>query len=509
MHDSPSCPNNLAFFSKRKLAIAGQWDGWPAKAGRRAALNRLGATMGADSCRVKRGRRSFAFNELAIVVGMAMANLLTAQTPAPMGPPWESLDAIVAVIKPLTFPDRAFSITEFGAKSGDEHDCRAAIEQAIAACHAVGGGRVEIPAGRWYVAGPIHLKSGVNLHVAAGAHVEFSAEPADYMPQVFTRFEGTEAMNFSPLVYALDAENIAVTGGGTLDGQASQENWWAWKRGGGDADIAKLTKMADEGVPPGEREFGAGFKLRPNFIQPYRCRNVLIEGVTIVDSPMWVVHPVLCENVTVRGVTVDSHGPNNDGCNPESCRNVLIEDCTFDTGDDCIAIKSGRNADGRRLNVPSENIVVRGCTMRDGHGGVTLGSEMSGGIRNVFVEDCAMSSPNLDRAIRLKSNSRRGGYLENLFVRDIRVGEVKEAVLHIDLRYFDEVGEFNPVVRNIFLERVSSQKSAHPLFILGIEAAPIENVIVTDCEFAGAERPSVIEHVASLVLRNVTQPPEH
>jgi polygalacturonase len=185
---------------------------------------------------------------------------------------------------------------------------------------------------------------------------------------------------------------------------------------------------------------------------------------------------------------------------------VLIEDCTFDTGDDCIAIKSGRNADGRRLAVPSENIVVRGCTMKDGHGGVVLGSEMSGGIRNVFVEDCYMSSPNLDRAIRLKSNSRRGGYLENLYVRNVKVGEVKEAVLHIDLRYFQETGEHNPTVRNLYMDNVSSEKSRHPLFFLGLEAAPIQNVVIANCTFKNAERPSVIEFVDQLVLKNVQQP---
>jgi polygalacturonase len=355
------------------------------------------------------------------------------------------------------------------------------------------------------VAGPVHLKSNVNLHVAADARVLFSAKPADYLPVVFTRFEGTEVLNYSPLIYAIDQENVAVTGAGTLDGQASNENWWTWKNLGNN-DIGKLVDMAEQGVPAEQRKFGEGFHLRPNFLQPYRCKNVLIEGVTIVGSPMWEIHPVLCENVTVRGVTVDTHGPNNDGCNPESCKNVLIENCTFDTGDDCIAIKSGRNADGRRLARPSENIVVRGCTMRDGHGGVTLGSEMSGGIRNIFVENCFMSSPNLDRAIRLKSNMRRGGYLENMFVRNIEVGEVKEAVLHIDLRYFNETGEHKPTVRNIYLENVSSKKSTHPLFLLGIEQSPMENIIITNCRFENAERPSVIEYVDSLVLRNVTQP---
>jgi polygalacturonase len=218
---------------------------------------------------------------------------------------------------------------------------------------------------------------------------------------------------------------------------------------------------------------------------------------------MWIIHPVLCENVTVRGVNVNSHGPNNDGCNPESCRNVLIENCRFDTGDDCIAIKSGRNNDGRRLGVPSENIVIRGCAMKDGHGGVVLGSEMSGGIRNVFAEDCEMDSPNLDRAIRLKSNSLRGGYLENLFVRNIRVGEVRDAVIRINLNYDKDRGEHFPQVRNIYIENVTSEKSRHPLYLAGLDSEKIRNVVIANCTFKNAQRPSVIHNVEELTFRDV------
>ncbi len=201
--------------------------------------------------------------------------------------------------------------------------------------------------------GAIHLKSNVNLHLAEGATLKFSADPAKYLPVVYTRFEGTECMNYSPLIYAFEQENIAVTGRGVLDGSASNDNWWKWARrgpSGGDpparADITNLRDMAERGVPVKERVFGAGHYLRNSFIQPYRSKNILIEGVRIINSPMWEIHPVLSTNVTVRGVTVDTHGPNNDGCNPESSRDVLIEDCVFDTGDDCIAIKSGRDADG-------------------------------------------------------------------------------------------------------------------------------------------------------------------
>jgi polygalacturonase len=261
--------------------------------------------------------------------------------------------------------------------------------------------------------------------------------------------------------------------------------------------------MGEDNVPATQRVFGNDHQLRPNFVQPYRCKNVLIEGVTFTNSPMWNLNPVLCENVTIRGVTVSSHGPNNDGCNPESCRNVLIENCLFDTGDDCIAIKAGRNADGRRIGVPSENIVIRGCKMKDGHGGVVLGSEMSGGIRNVFVEDCQMDSPNLDRAIRLKSNSLRGGYLENLYVRNIAVGQVADAVIRINLHYDRDRGEHNPTVQNIFIESVTSERSKYPLYLAGLDDSEIKNAVLENCTFKNAQRPSVIENVAELTLRNV------
>ena len=302
-----------------------------------------------------------------------------------------------------------------------------------------------VPAGE-FVTGPIVLASNVNLHVSEGATLKFVTDPAKY-PRVFSRWEGIECMNYCPLVYAFEQTNMAVTGKGTLDGQAARDNWWAWKLSHWKAkgqdlpedlqrpDARELIAMGAKGVPVAERVFGAGRKLRPSFIQPYRCKNVLIEGVTILRSPMWEVHPVLCQNVTVRGVTISSHGPNNDGCDPESCRDVLIERCVFDVGDDCIAIKSGRNDDGRRVNVPSENIVMRGCTFKDGHGGVVLGSECSGHIRNVFVEDCTMDSPNLERMLRFKNNAVRGGVLENVFMRNVRVGTVAEAVLTIDLLY--------------------------------------------------------------------------
>ena len=251
--------------------------------------------------------------------------------------------------------------------------------------------------------------------------------------------------------------------------------------------------------------FGEGSSLRPQFVQPYRSRNVLIEGITIVNSPMWEIHPVLCTNVTVRGVTIDSHGPNNDGCNPESCRDVLIENCSFDTGDDCIALKSGRNDDGRRLAVPVENVVVRNCTMKDGHGGVTIGSEMSGGARNVFVERCRMDSPELDRALRIKTNAVRGGIVERIYMRDVTIGEVKEAIVHVDFNYEEgDKGAHTPIVRDIEVRGVTSRKSALGLFLRGYERSPISNVRLTDCTFQNVAKGDVLEHVSNVTLTNVT-----
>lgn len=414
---------------------------------------------------------------------------------------WETVPGILAEIKPPTFPDRDFTVSDYGARGDGETDCRPAFDKAIAACHEAGGGRVVVPAGNWLVNGPIHLKSNVNLHVVSEATIRFGANPADYLPNVLARYEGNEVMNYSPFLYALEAENIGITGKGTIDGQAGPANWWRWKGSGG-KDQDSLRKMGEDGTPAEKRVFGQGFELRPNFVQPIRCKNLLIEGVTFTNSPMWNVTPVLCENVTVRGITVDSHGPNNDGCNPESCRNVLIEDCTFDTGDDCIAIKSGRNADGRRINVPSENIIIRNCKMRDGHGGVVLGSEMSGGIRNVFVENCEMDSPNLDRAIRLKSNTMRGGYLENLFVRNVKVGQVADAVVRINLNYDKDRGSANPVVRNIYIDGITAEKCKHPLYFAGLDDSKIQNVVLENCTFKNASKPSVIENVEQITLRN-------
>jgi len=422
---------------------------------------------------------------------------------------WSTVPSILARIKPPKFAARDFVITSYGAVADGKTEATDALRKAIDACNKAGGGRVVVPAGT-FLTGAVHLKSNVNLYLAEGATLKFSTDPEKYLPVVYTRFEGTECMNYSPLIYAFEQENIAITGSGTLDGSASDENWWKWTRRSGTteaparASVRKLLDFAEKGVPVKDRVFGKGEYLRNSFIQPYRSRNVLVEGIHIINSPMWEVHPVLSVNVTVRGVKISTHGPNNDGCDPESSRDVLIEDCEFDTGDDCIAIKSGRDNDGRRVNVPSENIIVRNSTMKDGHGGVVMGSECSGGIRNVFIENCKMDSPNLERALRFKSNARRGGFAENVFMRNVEIGQVKEAVLTIDFMYeTGPNGPYKPVVRNVNLEKVTSTNSPRVMWIVTFPGAIIDGVSFVDCIFRGVRASEVVEASGSILFRNV------
>lgn len=430
--------------------------------------------------------------------------------------PWQQADEILSQIKAPTFKAQEFLITNYGAVGDSITDCTDAFKKAIRACHEAGGGRVVVPTGK-FTTGAIHLMSNVNLHVTKEATILFSQDTKKYLPQVYTRFEAIELMNYSPLIYAYEQENIAITGEGTLNGQADPDHWWFWKGKWSHAGVTypereqtqkaandRLKKMAEDGVPVNERVFGEGDYLRPNFIQPYKCKNVLIEGVTVLNSPMWIIHPVLSENVIIRDVKVISHGPNSDGCDPESSKNVLIEGCLFDTGDDCIAIKSGRDHDGRRVNVPSENIIVRNCIMKDGHGGVVIGSEVSGNVRNVFAENCEMSSPNLDRALRLKSNSRRGGTIENIYMRNVTVGTLAEAVLHVDMFYFKETGEYLPTVRNIQIKNVTSKNSPYAIYINSDAKYPIENVIIEDCTFENVEKGNLLNGYKNLQVKNVT-----
>ncbi len=567
--------------------------------------------------------------------------------------PWQKAQDIVdRLAKPLKFRAADYRITEFGAVTcelkkvkswisfeeqdnlstpvASAKDIYPAIAQAIKTCHEAGGGRVIIPAGNWYCAGPIVLLSNVNVHLQKGAHIYFSNNPEDYAKYgsfdcgpngklVISRWQSNDCLNFSPMVYAYGQDNIALTGddwSSILDGQGgvpfddNGDCWWTWKgkqktinsvgqnttpnyklgkrsentandlnatslekiapqldekqrlriQGDNDkwrADANYLPSLSEAGVPLGKRIFGMGHNLRPPMIQFISCTNVLMQGYQVNHTPFWQHHPVHCRNVVIRNVLAKSHGPNSDGFDPEACDHVLVESCTFDSGDDCIAIKAGKNLDTQYG--PSQNIVIQNCTMQSGHGAVTLGSEMAGGIQNVYAQNLLFENINwatnpLNTAIRLKTNMNRGGYLKNFFVRNINipngvqtspsfytslpgspiqsktVATAAGAVITFDCDYApvsDNVRTRPPVVTNVHISNVKvgnvTTKNGkfscfQAIVILGPVASdyngddknpvifPVTNVTISDCQFGtpvNAASPLYLYNVKGLELKNV------
>jgi polygalacturonase len=427
---------------------------------------------------------------------------------------WQEARKIASRVRPLFFPERDFNVVEFGADRRGKKDSTKAFRRAIEACSLKGGGRVAVPEGV-YLTGAIRLLSNVNLHVGAGATLRFSTDPRDYLPVVRTRWEGIECLGYSALIYAFESENVAVTGEGVLDGQADERHWWpwkgqsryGWKEGEPNQQKARdrLNKLGEQGAPLAQRLFAEESYLRPQFIETYRCNDVSIEGVTVRNSPMWVIHPVLGDNIAVIRVKVTSHGPNNDGCDPDSCSDVLIKDCYFDTGDDCIAIKSGRNEDGRRVAAACRNVVIEGCQMKDGHGGVVIGSEVSGGVRNVFAANCQMDSPHLERVLRIKTNATRGGVIENVYLRNIQVGQVADAAIVVDFHYEEgEKGTHMPVVRNIDVRDLVCRSAKRALDLRGFPTVPIRDVHLERCRFENVRESDLVENVSNLTRTDVT-----
>ena len=408
-----------------------------------------------------------------------------------------------------------YNILNYGAKpSATAVQNQKAIQRAIDKCSKQGGGRVIVPAGQTFKRGAIEMKSGVRLMVEEGAVLEFVFQPELY-PIVETSWEGLDCYNLSPCIYAFKAHDIALSGKGTIDGGGTRETWWpwcgatkyGWKEGivsqklGGRARLLQNGEdgepMTDsKGRPTAARTFTAKDGMRPQLIGFNQCQRILIEDVTLLRSPFWVIHPLKSTDVTVRGVHINNDGPNGDGCDPESCDRVLIEHCFFNTGDDCIAIKSGRNRDGRERAMPSQNIIIRHCEMKNGHGGVVIGSEISGGCRNVIAHDCVMDSPHLDRVLRIKTNSCRGGIIENIYVKDIEVGQCGESVLKINLDYeHNEIccrGNY-PTVRNVLMENVTCQKSKYGVQIIGLdEDTYVHDITVRNCRFDGVQQGNTI-----------------
>ena len=413
----------------------------------------------------------------------------------------EEYKRIEQSIKAPTFPEKDFLITKYGAKTTNSAaQNQKAINKAIAACSKKGGGRVIVPSGT-FATGAITLLSHVNLVVEKDAVLKFAFEP-DLYPIVPTRWEGIDCRNLSPCIYAYKQTDIAVTGEGTIDGSGANDTWWPWngnprfgfkegmisQRGG---SRARLLKNAEDGVPMDQRIFTKEDGLRPQLINFYLCENILMENLTLLNSPFWVIHPLLSKNITVRGMKIINDGPNGDGCDPESCDGVLIENCFFNTGDDCIAIKSGRNNDGRLWDKPSENIIIRNCEMKNGHGGVVIGSEISGGCRNVYAENNVMDSPELERVVRIKTNTCRGGVIENINARNIKVGVCKESVLKINLDYEPKeicCRGFVPTVRNVNIENITCEKSKYGVQIIALDSVcNVYDINVKDCHFNGVK----------------------
>lgn len=380
-------------------------------------------------------------------------------------------EQIIENIARTSFPDKVWKV-----QLDESGNMLQALQQAVDSCSYYGGGVVDVAPGKYALNGPLKLKSNVNLHLQEGAYLQFSGRSKDFLPVVLTRWEGTEMYGHSPMIYAYHATNIAITGKGTIDAQAGLEfATWGPKEAN---DRDRLREMGDKLTPVQERIFGEGTILRPSFVQFYGCSRILVEDVTLKDSPFWTIHPVFCDNVIVRGVTIDSHFPNNDGCDPESTSNVLIENCTFRTGDDAVAIKAGRDTDGRATGRPSENIVVRNCSFFSECNGLCIGSEMSGGASNVYMENVEIGT--VKNAIYFKSNKDRGGYIRNVVVNNITVERAKGAILRFETNYFGYRGGNHQTIYEDFriTNVVAKEADNYAVFMEGNDDQKINDIVI-------------------------------
>lgn len=447
------------------------------------------------------------FQAAGVVAGAGLIGTTIAQQAeaAVLASPWDDVPAILARIIPPTFPANTFDIRDYGAVGNNSTDCTNAFKNAIAACNAAGGGRVLVTGGT-YRTGKIHLLSNVELNVAAGATIRFKTDTGSYLPNVFTRWQGIECYNFSPFIYANGQTNIAITGGGTIDGNAPAGSWSAM--GGGGTDWTNLQNQGKNNVPVAQRQYGSGHNLRPNLIGLYNCTNVLLDGFTSTNPAMWSIHPVYCTNVTARNLTLRSTNSQGDGIDPDSCTDVYIHDCKFDTNDDCIPVKSGRNWDGRRVNRPSQNIVIERCKFSGRWGGVTCGSEASGGVRNVFASDCecnAASFPGrypVKYALYIKTNSDRGGYIQNINLRNVTGHNLEREALHISQLYNGGGGgAFPATISDITVDGMVIDGADFVVRAEGQSGNRITNVQIMNSTFTGITGSDVITQ-ADVVYTN-------
>ena len=424
---------------------------------------------------------------------------VTVSAPFPMEP-----------IKEYVFPARDFPINKYGAVADGKTNNSKAIARAIAACNRAGGGRVVIPAGEW-LTGPIHLKSNVNLHLSENAILRFTDNPQDYLPAVMTSWEGMECYNYSPLVYALDCENIAITGTGTL--QPIMDTWRKWfKRPQAHMNaLAELYTMASTNVPVEERQMAKGENnLRPHLIHFNRCKNVLLDQFKIRESPFWTIHLYMCDGGIVRNLDVRAHGHNNDGVDLEMSRNFLVENCKFDQGDDAVVIKAGRNQDAWRLETPCENIVIRNCDIIKGHTLLGIGSEMSGGIRNVYMHDCA-APDSVFRLFFAKTNHRRGGFIENIHMENVKAGKMQR-IMEVDTdvlyQWRNQVPTYEERITKIdglYMNNIVCERTEAIYDLKGDAKLPTQNVSIKNVHVGEVTKfIKNVQHTENVVEENVT-----
>jgi len=441
---------------------------------------------------------SFALLTLTFCLACACSGPAGKDSAAGQREGWDLLPEILSRIVPPTFPDRDFVVTDYGAVGDSVTDCNPAFKKAIAACTKAGGGRVVVPKGTWLTNGPIHLENNVNFHVTKDAKIMFGTNFDDYLPHVRVRWEGTECYSYSPLVYAYQKTNIALTGKGSLDGQA-ENSWCLWplKLKPRTTTNEELRELNHKNVPVEDIKIYG----KPTFFESFECKNVLIEDVTILDYPFWCVHPTFCTNVTIRRLVVDSHNSNNDGLDPDSCTDVLMEDCRLDQSDDCVAIKAGRDNSAWRRGRACENIVIR--NMPSNFGGIAIGSECSGGVRNVFIYDCDYDGGNI---LYCKSNLDRGGFIKDIYVKDLDVGKAR--ILRLRNNYHGyRGGNFPTEFRNINIENVHiKQGDDETISCQGVEGAPVYDVFIKNVTIDALEKGPImhLRHTENIVLSNVS-----
>ncbi len=417
-------------------------------------------------------------------------------------------DPRTTMVGPIS-PSRPISTTMVGPISPSRPDARGELQARIDACGAAGGGRVVVAPGEHFLKGPVHLRSGVELHLSDGARLVFADDPKFYLPSVMSSWEGVECRTLSPLVYAFGCTNVAVTGRGTI---APKMDFWRTWFDRPPSHRAALRQLYDwcsfQNVPPAERDVTKlpGSNVRPHLMQFNRCQNVRLDGFKIRGSPFWTIHLFLSEDCVVRNLDVQAHGRNNDGVDIEMTRNVLIENCTFDQGDDAIVVKSGRNRDAWRLATPSENIEIRNCRVKNGHVLLGVGSEMSGGVRNVWMHDCELLSDCLN-LFYCKTNERRGGFIENIRMENVKAKSVRRAVACVETDVLYQWKEFPThevkvtAISDLSLKNVSVESAKRLVHICGDKRRPVKNVTLENVRCAAVEKPDVVQSVENLVIR--------